>query len=242
LTQNPQNSGPSDVRSHLADVAELAQARFTETHGMREQALRLSREMIRNSANSIRASHRGDFDQARALLDKVTGAAREVQALRESQPAVYYAGYVEDAQKEYVEASAVLAIVQGAVPPGLDELGVGPAPYLNGLADVAGELRRYILDSLRRDDFSRCEELLGVMDEIYTVLVSMDFPDAVTRGLRRGADMVRGTLERTRGDLTVALRQHRLEEQMAGFQDAVESLKDAVGDLHGVMEDADEDE
>ena len=226
-----------DMRAHLAEVADFAQRRFTETHGARERALRLSREMVRGSANSIRASHRGDFDRARELLDQVAVAAREVAGLRESQPAVYYAGYVEDAHKEYVEASVVLAIVRGTAPPGPDELGVGPAAYLNGLGDVAGELRRYILDALRRGDFSRSEELLGVMDEIYTVLVSMDFPDAVTRGLRRSADMVRGTLERTRGDLTVALRQHRLEQRMDAFESAVEGLQSSIDDLRqGIVE------
>lgn len=225
------NDGRPNIRTHLADVADFAQRRFSETHGARERALRLSRDMVRGSANSIRASHRGDFDRARELLDEVAAAAREVAELRTSQPAVYYAGYVEDANKEYVEASVVLAIVQGAAPPGPEELGVGPAAYLNGLGDVAGELRRYILDALRRGDFSRSEELLGVMDEIYTVLVSMDFPDAVTRGLRRSADMVRGTLERTRGDLTVALRQHRLEERMDAFESAVEGLQSSVDGL-----------
>ena len=228
------NDDPHDMRTHLSAVAHLAQRRFTETHGARERALRLSREMVRGSANSIRASHRGDFDRARELLDQVAAAAREVAALRESQPAVYYAGYVEDAHKEYVEASVVLAIVRGGMPPGPDELGVGPAAYLNGLGDVAGELRRYILDALRRGDFSRSEELLGVMDEIYTVLVSMDFPDAVTRGLRRSADMVRGVLERTRGDLTVALRQHRLEQRMDAFESAVEDLQTSLEDLRQI--------
>ena len=107
------NDDPHDMRAHLSEVADLAQRRFTETHGARERALRLSREMVRGSANSIRASHRGDFDRARELLDQVAVAAREVAGLRESQPAVYYAGYVEDAHKEYVEASVVLAIVRG---------------------------------------------------------------------------------------------------------------------------------
>ena len=227
----------TDIRAHLSEVADFAQRRFTATHGARERALRLSREMVRGSANSIRASHRGDLDRARELLDKVAATAGEVAALRESQPAVYFAGYVEDAHKEYVEASVVLAIVRDGALPGPDELGVGPAPYLNGLGDVAGELRRYILDALRRGDFSRSEELLGVMDEIYTVLGSMDFPDAVTRGLRRSADMVRGTLERTRGDLTVALRQHRLEERMAAFEGAVEGLQSSVDDLRQVISD-----
>ncbi len=228
------NGEPKDIRAHLSEVADLAQRRFTETHGARERALRMSRDMVRGSANSIRASHRGDLDRAQELLDQVAAAAREIAALRESQPAVYFAGYVEDAHKEYVEASVVLAIVRGTAPPGPDELGVGPAAYLNGLGDVAGELRRYILDALRRGDFSRTEELLGVMDEIYTVLGSMDFPDAVTRGLRRSADMVRGTLERTRGDLTVALRQHRLEQRMDAFESAVEGLQTSLEDLRQI--------
>ena len=103
----------TDIRAHLSEVADLAQRRFTETHGARERALRLSREMVRGSANSIRASHRGDLDRAQELLDQVAAAAREIAALRESQPAVYFAGYVEDAHKEYVEASVVLAIVRG---------------------------------------------------------------------------------------------------------------------------------
>ena len=114
-----------------------------------------------------------------------------------------------------MEANATLAFAEGSPLPMPKDLKVGAAPYLGGLADTAGELRRFILDSLRRDDFSRCEELLDVMDEIYTILVTMDFPDAVTRGLRRNTDMVRGVLERTRGDLTVALRQRRLEEKLA---------------------------
>jgi translin len=203
-----------EQRARLRDVAEGARSRFLSTHGAREQALRLARDMISNSANSIRATHRGDFDRARSLLDKVSTLASEIEDALEAHPNLYYAGYVEDAQKEYTEASATLALVRGTRLPGPEDLGVGPAPYLNGLAETVGELRRFILDSLRRDDFNRCEELLDIMDEIYTALVTMDFPDAVTRGLRRSTDMVRGILERTRGDLTIALRQRRLEQKL----------------------------
>ena len=203
-----------EQRARLRDVAEGARSRFLSTHGAREQALRLARDMISNSANSIRATHRGDFDRARSLLDKVSTLASEIEDALEAHPNLYYAGYVEDAQKEYTEASATLALVRGTRLPGPEDLGVGPAPYLNGLAETVGELRRFILDSLRRDDFNRCEELLDMMDEIYTALVTMDFPDAVTRGLRRSTDMVRGILERTRGDLTIALRQRRLEQKL----------------------------
>ena len=207
--------------SQLQSISDFARASFTETHEVREQALRLSREIIRTSANSIRATHRGELGSARSLVEEVAETAGRLHAIRETHPRVYYAGYVEDALKEYVEASTVLAFVEGSSLPGPEDLGVDAAPYLGGLSDAVGELRRSILDSLRRNDVTRCEELLDIMDEIYTMLVTMDFPDAVTRGLRRSTDMVRGILERTRGDLTMALRQRSLEERLAAFQSSV---------------------
>ena len=222
----PDQNMPEELKSELRSIAEMAHASFTDTHEVREQALRLSREVIRNSANSIRATHRGESKQARQLLKDVSSTVEEMERLLAKHPKVYYAGYVEDAHKEYAEASATLSFAEGAPLAGPDELGVGPAPYLNGLAEAVGELRRFILDSLRRDDFSRCEELLGIMDEVYTILVSMDFPDAVTRGLRRNTDMARGVLERTRGDMTVALRQRRLEEKLAAHQEALKEQTD----------------
>ena len=128
---------------------------------------------------------------------------------------MYYGGYVEDALKEFVEAHATLAFAEGSRLPTMDELDVGPAVYMNGLAEAIGELRRIVLDLLRGDDFTKCETLLGIMDEIYAVLVTLDYPDGVTRGLRRITDVMRGVLERTRGDITSALRQRRLEQQLA---------------------------
>ena len=222
-----EGQSPDAQREALRRIADEARADFAETHQAREQALRLSREIIRSSANSIRATHRAEYDEALSLLSKLTGLVREMRDSLRDHPSVYHAGYVEDAHKEYVEAHATLAFVRQGRLPTPEDLGVGPAPYLNGLADAVGELRRSILDALRRDDLSQCETLLDVMDEVYSVLVSMDYPEAVTRGLRRSTDMVRGTLERTRGDLTVALRQSRLENRMADLQRA---LSDATGD------------
>ena len=212
---------PEDHKTELTAIAEAARASFLETHEAREQALRLSREIVRNSANSIRATHRGEFDNARDLLDKVARLAGEIDTLLEGHPGVYYAGYVEDALKEFAEASATLSFAEGRPLAGPEALGIRAAPYLNGLAEAVGELRRFILDSLRRDDVGRCEDLLEIMDEVYTILVTMDFPDAVTKGLRRRTDMARGILERTRGDLTLALRQRSLEAKLAGFQAAL---------------------
>ena len=214
----------TDARSRkmeLQAIADSSACEFAAMHADRERALRLAREIVRNSANSIRATHRAEFESAANLLDMAAGLAREAIDLRDRQPRVYYGGYVEDALKEYAEAAIALAIVERRPIPTASDLGIGTAPYLGGLADAAGEFRRFILDALRTDEFSRCEEILDVMDEIYTVLVTMDYPDAVTRGLRRSTDMVRGVLERTRGDLTIALRQKRLEERLMEAQNSV---------------------
>ncbi|MCY3638670.1 MAG: haloacid dehalogenase [Chloroflexi bacterium] len=201
--------------TQLRATAETARQSLADTDRARERALRLSREMIRHCADSIRAIHRGEFETASALISSATALVDESGALLQEHPEVYFTGYMQDALKEYVEANAVLAFIQGKPLPTPEDLQVGAAPYLGGLADTVGELRRHILDKLRHDDFDGCERALALMDEIYTILVTMDFPDAVTRGLRRSTDMVRGILERTRGDLTVALRQQRLEAMLS---------------------------
>ena len=202
-------------QERLEVIAQEARAALSETFSAREKALRLSREAIQNSANTIRAVHRGQLEQARGLLESARAALEEADRALAGHASVYYAGFLEDAQKEFAEANATLAFVAGLPLPGSVELGVGFAPYLNGLAEAVGELRRYVLDALRRDEVARCEEILETMDEVYTVLVTMDFPDAITRGLRRNTDMVRGVLERTRGDLTAAVRQRSLEQRLA---------------------------
>ena len=216
-------------RRRLQAVAAEAQADFSGRHAARERAYRLSRDVIRNSANSIRATHRSEFDRAADLLTTTHRLVEDIEKTLRDYPSIYYAGFVEDGQKEYVEASAMLAFARGAPLPTPEDLNVGHAPYLNGLAESVGELRRFILDSLRRDDFSRCEELMELMDEVYSVLVSMDFPEGVTRGLRRSTDMARGVLERTRGDLTLALRQRRLERTLSGLERASRDSADSSG-------------
>ena len=205
----------------LRAEAETAREKLAASHAARETGLRLSRELIRRCSNSIRASHRGEFDNADALLTEARGLAAEMTGALADFPAVMYAGFAEDGLKEYVEAAATLSFVRGGPLPSAAELGAGPAAYLNGLAEAASEVRRHILDLLRRDEVERCEALLGLMDDVYSVLVTMDFPDGLTRGLRRTTDALRAVLERTRGDLTVALRQRRLERRMASLEAAI---------------------
>ena len=171
----------------------------------RDEALVLSRECIRNCANSIRAAHRGELERAGLLLDDAKrGAARLAEALGEH-PELYYSGYVHDCQKEVAEASAFLAVIAGEPLPEPEELGVEYAAYLNGLGETVGEMRRHTLDQMRQGRLERACELLAAMDEIYHSLVTVDYPDALTGGLRRTTDGVRGIIEKTRGELTTAL-------------------------------------
>ena len=199
------------VQTRIDEIATHSLDEFRRKHELREQAIRVSREVVRTSANAIRAVHRNELDEARELIAAAGALVRETQQTLEGNADLYFTGYTQDAQKEYAEACAVLAFIAHTELPLPADIGVETPSYLNGLAEAASELRRYILDSLRRDDDSRAEELMRYMDDVYNILVVMDFPDALTSGLRRTTDQLRGVLERTRGDLTMTMRQRRLE-------------------------------
>jgi translin len=128
---------------------------------------------------------------------------------------VAHAGFLHDAEKEYVEARATALLVQGDPIPSYEALDVLPTSWLRGLAEAASELRRHLLDRLRDGDLERGEQLLAAMDDVYDVLVTVDFPDAVTSGLRRTVDALRAVVERTRGDVTTTVLQTRLRDQLA---------------------------
>jgi translin len=177
----------------------------------REKALAASRELTRSCSLSIRAIHRGENDKARELRDKARAISDRINSELQNFPEFRYAGYVQDSQKELAEASITYALITREPIPTPQELVVEPAAYMNGMGESVGELRRYILDKLRHGNTERCEEVLQIMDDIYSILVTIDFPDAMTGGLRRTTDSVRGIMEKTRGDLTTALRQRDLE-------------------------------
>ena len=208
--------------SNLEQIADKIRSHLSGKHKAREAGLPVSREAIRHCANSIRATHRGDFDEARRLMQKARSLLTQASSALEQHPSVLHAGFVHDSQKEYAEAAITLALASGDPIPDPDDLGVGYPAYLNGMGEAVGEMRRYLLDTLRRGDVSRCEEILTYMDEIYTFLTTIDYPDAITGGLRRTTDMMRGVLERTRGDLTVAYRQSELESWMRRLQKTLE--------------------
>ncbi len=206
---------PSKYNDALAAIASEAIEQLTLRNKAREHALSVSREVIRFSANAIRAVHRGQFEQAEDMAGQARTRLKETESIRQQNPEIYFAGFLADARKEFSEANVTLAVISGGTIPLPQELGVDPAAYLNGMAEVIGEIRRYLLDELRRNSFDRCQELMEVMDEIYSILVTVDFPEGVTGGLRHSTDQMRGVLERTRGDLTMALRQHSLEQRLS---------------------------
>jgi translin len=205
--------------SRLDSIGEKVRTHFAAEDTAREKGLVLSREAIRFSANAIRAVHRGDFAEARELIDSAKKNVEEMDRTLADHGELFYGGFVHNAQKEYAEACITLALVASETLPDPDELGVSYAAYLNGLGEAAGEMRRYLLDTLRDGKIERCEEILWAMDDIYSLLVTIDFHDALTGGLRRTTDMVRGVLERTRGDFTVSLRQRQLEQRLEEFED-----------------------
>ena len=183
---------------------------LTAKNAARERALGACRSIIRLSANSIRAVHRLEFERADGLLAEARAAHLTAIEALSPHGALFHAGFLHDAQKELVEAHAVRELLSGGALPTPESLGVEDAAYLNGIAEAVGELRRMLLDKLRRGQPDGCEELLRAMDDIYDALVTVDFPDAMTGGLRRTPDQTRGILERTRGDLTMAMVQREV--------------------------------
>lgn len=188
----------------LDDIAERIRRRFDERMQARERALPASRRAIRACANAIRAIHRGEWDRAHRLMDEARAAIDECAEAVRDHPEIRSAGYLQDAEKEYAEARITEAVVTGAPIPSPEELGVEDAPYLNGVAEAIGEARRHILDLLRHGKVAEGEATLSAMDDLYAVLVTMDYPDAITGNLRRSTDVARSLIEKTRGDLSVA--------------------------------------
>jgi len=218
--------------SNLQAIVDAICEQFEVKNALRDETLRRSRQLIRYCANSIRASHRDDFDEARQLLATARAAATEMTADIAGYPDLYYAGYTQDALKELSEAHIAYALITDEPVPPPQELNVEASAYLNGLAEAASEMRRYVLDRLRRGDVAVGERLLAAMDEIYSLLITVDFPDAITGGLRRNTDMVRGVLERTRGDLTTAVRQEEMKTALGAFSRRIGLNGEDAGDRY----------
>lgn len=213
------------LTDNLDAISDRIRAVFSQKDAAREKILPLSREVIRYCSNAIRALHRQEMAEAGRMLDKARGLLDEADRAIADSGELLRRSFMIDAQKEYAEGRITLALVTGKQPPAPEELNVDPVAYLGGLGESVGELRRYLLDSMRKGDLSRGDEFLSAMDDIYNILVTMDYPDGITGGLRRTTDMVRGVLEKTRSDLTLTLRQKELEDRLRKYESIKEETE-----------------
>jgi translin len=209
-------AGAPERHDELAAQVERLRVELDAANTAREHALPACRRVIRAAGSSIRAVHRLDTDGAAHLAAESEAALREAQQVLAPFPALAHAGFLHDAEKEYVEARVTAALVSGAAVPSASELSVDPTSWLRGIAEAASELRRHLLDRLREGQLERGEELLQAMDDVYSALVTIDYPDALTYGLRRTVDALRAVLERSRGDVTTTVLQTRLQRAIEG--------------------------
>jgi translin len=214
----------------LEEITRRTHQAFDERTQARDKVLAQTRLLTRFCAHAIRAAHRQEPEQVSENLDQARQLVEAFQPFREQYPDIYFAGYTQDALKEYAEANLVNALINHLPLPAPEELRVEHATYLQGLAEAVGELRRRCLDLLLHQQSGEAEQLLSAMDDIYDVLVTMDYPDAITGGLRRLTDIARSIIERTRGDLTLSLRQEILAQKMQHLDCQLEHFKHSDAD------------
>ncbi|HUI39489.1 MAG TPA: translin family protein [Methanothrix sp.] len=213
------------IASIFKSMTQSMLERFDSKDRAREASLRLSRDVIRLCSSSIRSVHRGELEEAQRLMNEAAAGLEKIRSILADHQDVRYAGFVDGAEQEYAEARCVYAIVVRHEILTPEEIGVEPVNYLSGLGDVTGELRRHILDQIRRGRADEGEYFLEVMEEIFHLLMLFDYPDAVARGLRRKGDLARSMLERTRGDLTNALELAKVEASIHKLENNPEALQ-----------------
>jgi translin len=203
------------MENHLEPLSDRIRESFNRQNEIRDKALAQSRDLTRHAANAIRAIHRDDTALAQQNLAEADQLAKSLRTCLTDEPDLYFSGYTQDALKEYCEAHLTVATVLDQAWPTPETLQIEYATYLNGMAEVVGELRRRIMDLIRAGHSPEIERLMTVMDDIYALLVTMDYPDALTYGLRRRTDIARSIIERTQADVTISFRQQLLEERIA---------------------------
>jgi len=212
------------MENHLESLSDRIRESFDRQNTIRDEALAQSRELTRHSARAIRAIHRDDTVLAQEYLAKANQLAADLREGLVDEPDLYFSGYAQDALKEFCEAHLTVATVLKQEWPTPEELHVEYATYLNGMSEVVGELRRRIMDIMHAGHSPEVERLLDVMDDIYALLVTMDYPDALTYGLRRRTDIARSIIERTQADVTISYRQQLLEKRIADLSAQLSEL------------------
>lgn len=212
----------TEVKS-LSEILGEIRKRLDEKENLREEILPIARQLIRESATLIKNTHRKEWDEASLRRNELLSAVKNLRAKLSNSPDLWFAGFVQDALKEVAEACLVYSLLRDEPIPTPEDLGIDDAPYLNGLLEAMGELRRAVLDSIRNDDLTSAERLLAIMDEVYFAAMSFDQADAVTQGARRRTDALRAILERTRSDITLATQYRKLAKLLPLASEVTES-------------------
>jgi len=204
----------------LEEISARIRENFEAKDNIREEGLKISREVVRECRTASFALHGQDFEKADKNIKTAGHALEKLEVLFEGHADIYHAGFVEHAQQEYSEVSVLSSLLkeEGEKLPSPEELRVEYAAYLNGLGDVVGELRRHVLDLIRKESFEKAEVFLGIMENIHAMLMDFDYPDAITGGLRRKTDVSRSLIEKTRGDVVNAIGQKKLETAMRNLE------------------------
>ena len=192
------------------EVRTILDARFAA----REKAITESRRVIRAAANAIRALHRSEWDHAQRLITEAGDRLSTIADALSESPELLSHAVVHDAAKEFAEARITQAVFTDIPVPSFRDLAIDPVPYLHGLGEAVGEMRRRMLDLLREEKLSEAEQLLDEMDNIVDQLAQIDYPDGMTNGLRRTTDVSRSLVERSRSDLTATVVQERLRQDL----------------------------
>ena len=215
----------------LEKIAEQIRQTFDAQTATRDKALGQARALTRACALAIRAVHRDEDDVMHNHLDEARQLAEALRKDLAEYPAFFFAGYTQDLLKEFAEATITCALIRHEPLPTPEDINLPPNTYLNGLAESVGEMRRRCLDMLRQDNSAEAERLLSHMDDIYAILVTMDYPDAITNGLRRQTDIIRAIIERTRGDVTFSLRGEKLEHSISRLSELIPSTDGKAGNF-----------
>ncbi|MCS7263198.1 MAG: hypothetical protein NZ805_00020 [Armatimonadetes bacterium] len=212
----------------LNEILKEIRESLDSKEALREEILPIARQLIRESATLIKNAHRKEWEEANLRQKNLLSAVRDLKSKLQNAPDLWFAGFVQDALKEVAEACLVYSLLRDEPVPTPEELGIDEAPYLNGLLEAMGELRRAVLDAIRNEDLETAEKFLAIMDEVYFLAISFDQADAVTQGARRRTDSLRAILERTRSDITLATQYRKLAKLLPAIKELSEPENDLL--------------
>ncbi len=181
---------------------------------LREDVLQKTRSIVRMAAETIKAVHREEWDVAEKNITEMKSLLKGVREQVSKHETLLRRNYTEISEQEYAEAAILFSILHKGQLASPKDLEIPDLAWLLGLADVAGELRRHCLDAIRKGDMKTAEDALGLMEEIYRKLFSLDYPKGMTGSLREKTDTIRKLLQATRGEVSMATHMSRLNQNL----------------------------